>query len=288
MIRILASILTLGGLFVAADAPAATEIPDGQMPAPAVPSGALYRCRTVVTGTRVETRLPGFAECLGVALVKLSGDQSIVQAKGFTRAAKRADDYVLHFSYHDRLVGRPLHDEQGTHDRPHDLTVDFDAAKLDALTRSLSREPWLLPRPHLTLLLAVENLRSSFILTSDGAVDRSSDMREALAAAAEKAGLPAIVLPAQAMVAARAWTPRTLPNLNLLDAERLARAAGLGAAVVGHIVFNEEALGWIVRWRMEHAGANYTWGTRGVNFDAAFRNALFGAARVLAGRGAPN
>jgi uncharacterized protein len=288
MVRILTTLLAFAGLFIVDAARAATEVPDGQMPALAIPSAALYRCATVVTGTRVETRLPGFVECLSVALVKLSGDRSILKDKRFARAAKRAGDYVARFSYHDRFAGRPLHDEQGTHDRPHDLTVEFDAAKLDALTRSLGREPWPLPRPHLMMLLAVENLRKSFVLTSDGSVDRSIGMREAIAAAAEKAGLPAIVLPTQATVAARAWTAKTLPHLNLIQAEKLARVTGGDAAIVGHIVFSEKALGWIVRWRMKHGHRNYTWGTRGVNFDAAFRNALFGAAHVLAGLGAPN
>ena len=37
-------------------------------------SGALYRSVTVVTGTRIETRLPGFAECLGDVLAKVTGD----------------------------------------------------------------------------------------------------------------------------------------------------------------------------------------------------------------------
>ena len=69
-------------------------------------------------------------------------------------------------------------------------------------------------------------------------------------------------------------------------AEALGRADGADAAIVGHMVFSEKALGWIVRRRMAHSGNVYRWGTHGVNFDAAYRNALFGAAQVLAGQGA--
>ena len=69
---------------------AAQEIPDGQLPAPATANDALYRCVTIVTGTRIETRLPGFAECLGLALVKLTGDQTIVKDRRLARAAKTA------------------------------------------------------------------------------------------------------------------------------------------------------------------------------------------------------
>jgi len=275
-VRVLTTLIAFAG-FHAAEAKDAEY---KELPTPANPSEALYRCNTVVTGTRVETRLPGFAECLRIALVKLSGDSSIVRDQRFTAATKRSRDYVQRFSYRDRLAGRPLHDEQGTHDRPQDLTVEFDPAKLDALARSLGRAPWPLPRPRVMMFLAVTNLREAFVLTSDGSVDRSSDMREALSSAAEKAGLPAIVLPTQSAVAA--WTAKTLPYLSPRAAKTLARAAGGEAAIVGDAV-----LGWIVRWRMEHARRTYTWGTRGVNFDAAFRNALFGAAHVLSGRGAP-
>ena len=43
-----------------------------------------------------------------------------------------AGDYVASFTYRDRLEGIPIHDEQGTYDRPHDLTVNVDPAKIDA------------------------------------------------------------------------------------------------------------------------------------------------------------
>jgi hypothetical protein len=52
-------------------------------------------------------------------------------------------------------------------------------------------------------------------------------------------------------------------------------------------VFSDKALGWIASWRMEHRGKAYAWSVRGVNFDAAFRNALFGAAQILSGHGQP-
>jgi hypothetical protein len=266
---------------------AAQEIPDGQMPAPDTPADALYRCVTVVTGTRIETRRPGFAECLGTALVKVTGDQTILKDRRLARAARHAEDDVARFSYHDRLSGRPVHDEQGTHDRPHDLTVDFDRARIDALAQRLGREPWPTPRPRVLVLLAVENIRHAFILTRDGTIDRSADMREAFAAAAEKAALPPVTFPTEARIAARGWTYRTLPDVALDDAQALAREAAADATVVGHIVFSEKALGWIVDWRMVWRGRTYRWATRGVTFDAAFRHALFGAAQVMAGRGAP-
>jgi hypothetical protein len=287
-VRTIASLLAalLAGLVLTLPAVAAQEIPDGRMP-PVDVTAALYRSVTVVTGTRIETRLPGFAECLGDVLVKVTGDMTIRHESGLARAAKDAQDLVLRFSYRDRLAGKPVHDEQGTHDRPHFLTVDFDPAKVNALAVKLGRKPWPLPRPRVLLLVAVENIRHAFVLTRDGTVDRSDDMRFAVAAAAAKTGLPPVVLPAEADLLARGWTVKTLDAVKPADAEALARADGADAAVAGHIVFSEKALGWIVKWRMAYGGKTYRWATRGVNFDAAFRHALAGAAQVMAGRGRP-
>jgi hypothetical protein len=287
-VRTIASLLAalLTGLVLTLPALAAQEVPDGRMP-PVDETAALYRSVTVVTGTRIETRLPGFAETLVDVLVKVTGDMTIRHESGLARAAKDAQDLVLRFSYRDRLAGKPVHDEQGTHDRPHFLTVDFDPAKVNALAVKLGRKPWPLPRPRVLLLVAVENIRHAFVLTRDGTVDRSDDMRFAVAAAAAKTGLPPVILPAEADLSARGWTVKTLDAVKPAEAETLARAEGADAAVAGHIVFNETALGWIVKWRMTYGGKTYRWATRGVNFDAAFRHALAGAAQVMAGRGRP-
>ena len=286
-VRTIASLLAalLTGLVLTLPALAAQEIPDGRMP-PVDETAALYRSVTVVTGTRIETRLPGFAETLVDVLVKVTGDHTIRNERRLAAAAKSAQDLVLRFSYRDRLAGKPVHDEQGTHDRPHFLTVDFDPAKVNALAVKLGRKPWPLPRPRprVLLLVAVENIKNSFVLTRDGTIDRSDDMRFAVAAAAAKAALPPVVLPTAAAIAARGWTVKTLDAVKPADAEALARA---DAAVAAHIVFSETALGWIVRWRMTYGGKTYRWATRGVNFDAAFRHALAGAAQVMAGRGQP-
>jgi len=219
--------------------------------------------------------------------VKVTGDMTIRHERGLARAAKDAEGLVLRFSYRDRLAGKPVHDEQGTHDRPHFLTVDFDPAKVDALAVKLGRKPWPLPRPRVLLLVAVENIHNAFVLTRDGTIDRSDDMRFAVNAAAAKAALPPAILPTGADIAQRGWSVKTLDAVKPADAETLAKADGAQAAVAGRIVFSEKALGWIVHWRMTYAGKSYRWQTRGVNFDAAFRHALAGAAQVMAGRGRP-
>ena len=81
-----------------------------------------------------------------------------------------------------------MHDEQGSHDRPHDLTVTFDKAKIDAALKSLGLEPWTAPRPRIVLFVAVTNGERSFMLAADG--ERGTDMRESLGAAAFRVNVP--------------------------------------------------------------------------------------------------
>lgn len=82
----------------------------------------LYTSDAIVTGTAEENRQIGFRECLGEVLIKASGDQRILELPALAPLMQRAGSFVASFSYRDRLEGIPIHDEQGTHDRPHDLT----------------------------------------------------------------------------------------------------------------------------------------------------------------------
>ena len=187
------------------------------------------------------------------------------------------------FSYRDLLEGKPLRDEQGSYDRPHVLTVDFDPARIDAVTRALGRQTWRPPRPRITVFVAVESMRATFMLSRDGAQDRSEDMRSALAAASEKLGLT-VQLPALSELEARGWTAKTLPDVAPDD---LAQVAQGDVPLAGRMAFREAALGWIVEWRLKHGGKIVTWRARGINFDGAFRNAVSGAAQIFSGHGQP-
>jgi hypothetical protein len=124
------------------------------------------------------------------------------------------------------------------------------------------------------------------MLTSDGSADRSADMRESFAAAADKAGMP-VALPTLAQLQTHGWAAKTLVDAPPADLATIARQNGGEAAIAGRMVFSEKTLGWVTSWRMQHQGKTYRWGERGVNFDAAFRGALFGAAQIVAGHGAP-
>ena len=244
----------------------------------------LYTSTFVVTGTGERNRAVGIARCFGDVLIKLTGDQTVVKGRRSNAAVKRAASYVQSFGYRDLFAGRPIHDEQGSYDRPHALTVVFNREKMDRVARSLGREPWLAPRPRIVVLLGVDNGKTGFMLSADGAGDHSADMREAFAAAAQHVAMQ-IAFPAQAELSAH--TAATLPNMSADAAAAIAHNHD-GVAVTGRMVFSDKVFGWIADWRMSYGDRSYRWSVAGVNFDAAFRNAMFGAAQIASGHGAPH
>jgi hypothetical protein len=60
-----------------------------------------------------------------------------------------------------------------------------------------------------------------------------------------------------------------------------------GEVLLGRLAWSEEELGWVTNWAMFHDGRPIRWQVRGVNFDAAFRNAIYGAAQLMSGNGEP-
>src|SRR6185436_7224473 len=74
---------------------------------------ALYQARTIVTGEREETRIPGIAACFNDVLVKVSADPRLIGDPRVAAMSSQAASYVREYRYHDRMEGIPIHDEQG-------------------------------------------------------------------------------------------------------------------------------------------------------------------------------
>ena len=233
----------------------------------------LYTTRTIVTGSDERNRPLGFSLCFEDVLVKVSGDPNVVRDARFETLAANAEQYISKFSYRDRFEGKPVHDEQGTHDRPHFLTCQFDPQKIDSVLKTLGWKPWLGPRPRLVILLVVR-----------GRID--PDMREALANAAQRYGLT-INLPS---VATLQDNQIDIDTAEITPSDRLLRVAELSDSelpLVGDLRWSDAALGWVATWSFEASGQRHRWSVAGVNYDEAFRNAVRGAARVLSGNGGP-
>ncbi|TIO10239.1 DUF2066 domain-containing protein [Mesorhizobium sp.] len=251
---------------------------------PALAGDDLYRAKTIVTGQGEENRRIGFKACLDAVLVRVSGDQRLPKRRAMAALRDKAGSFVADFRYRDRMEGIPIHDEQGTHDRPHDLTCLYRPDVIDKVLAGLGSKPWLSERPTLSVVLAVDDSRRYFVLASDG--DENPYMVESLQSAAGPMAI-SIVVPNKATLAkaglifeeVRAISPELLGSV--------ATSVGSRQVLAGSIVWSDKELGWIADWQLAKGGETYHWQVRGVSFDEAFRVAMRGAAQILSGNGQP-
>lgn len=254
-------------------------------PAAALNLTDLYTTQAIVTGTGEANRQPGLQDCLRKVVAKVSGNRRLLEKPALADALAEAGSYLSEFRYRDRMEGIPIHDEQGTHDRPHDLTCVFDRDKVDALLWSLGGAPWLEERPRLVVFLAVKNDARQFLLARDG--PDGPYMRDSLLAAAAPLALP-VALPDVATFAAAGLTPH---GLVAGDRARIAQTAARydGAlALVGRLAWSDDERGWVADWWLEAGGKSHSWHRRGVSFDDAFRDAMSGSLLILSGGGGPD
>jgi hypothetical protein len=244
----------------------------------------LYQAQTIVTGQGEANRMVGFARCLTDVLVKVSGDLRLTGDPRLEPMTAQAATMVTGFSYHDRMSGIPVHDEQGTRDRPYDLTITFDPGKIDAAVRTLGLAPWGASRPRLAVFVGMRNGAVITMLTSDG--DRGRDQRDAFMAAARMRGLP-VVLPSAATLAAAGLDFAHLAKADMGRLDALAKQGDADQALAGQLVWVDRSLGWTADWRIARQGGSPRWRIAGVSFDEAFRYGLGGALQILSGHGTP-
>ena len=226
--------------------------------AAAAPDPAVYTCRVFVTGTGLANRPGALRDCVEQVLVKLSG-QSVP-------AGTMADGgLVRDFLYLDLMSDLPLHDEQGTRDRPFELIGHVDPVGVETVLRAAGVSAWTAPRPTLLVRVAVTDRNGNrFELTGDGPGERQ---RRALLDASERFALP-VALPVE--------VPGSLPNPGTADVSSQPTLAG-------ELRWSDADFGWNASWRLLDAGD--AWTVTGVSFDAAFRAGVGGAAQWFARRG---
>jgi hypothetical protein len=215
-------------------------------------------------------------------LVKVSGDQRLTQKPEMLALRDKAADFVQSFRYHDRLEGIPIHDEQGTHDRPHDLTCIYKPAVVDKLLAQLGSRPWPGERPPIAVFMTVEQGSRHFVLTADE--DQGKTMRESFSNATFPL-LMRVTFPKAGQLGG--LSGKALSGADTARLDKLAKRAGAARALAGSIVWSDKDLGWIADWRLADHGKTYRWQVRGVSFDEAFRVAIRGAAQILSGNGQP-
>jgi uncharacterized protein len=261
----------------------ATALLLSSLTATASPRADLYQCRAFVTGQGEAERARGFGLCLQAVLVKVSGDAHLRADARLAPLKQAAAQFVAGYTYHDRMTGLPLHDEQGTRDRPFDLTVAFDPPKIDAALRQLGVAPWPPPRPVLAVFLGVRDAKRAYVLTEDG--ERGLGERLSLRDAAAQRGIP-LRLPKAQLAAKEHLSYAGLAAASASRRHALAGAIGGDAGLAGSLAWSEAALGWTAQWRLAWQGREYRWRISGVSFDDAFRDALDHAVAILSGHGA--
>jgi hypothetical protein len=244
----------------------------------------LYRAQTIVTGQGEANRIIGFASCLEDVLIKVSGAQKLAGDRRLAAYKSNAESFVRAFSYRDQMAGKPVRDEQGTRDRPYDLTVDFEEKKVDDILKALDLKPWLSHRPRLAVFVGMEQGPKNYIVTADGA--QSDLQRDALRAAADMRGMGIVLPSAQALAKSslNGVELKTVPSSALAP---IAAELGGEVALVGQLVWDDRKLGWATQWQMDWHGRTHRWQVRGVTFDEAFRRGIGGAAQALSDNGDP-
>jgi uncharacterized protein len=244
----------------------------------------LYRTQTVVTGQGEANRMVGFASSLEDVLIKVSGAQKLAGDRRLAAYKSNAKTFVRAFSYRDQFAGKPVRDEQGTRDRPYDLTVEFEESKIDDALKALGLKPWLSHRPRLAVFVGMEHGPRHIIVTVDGT--QSDLQRDALLAAADKRGI-GIALPSAAALAKSNLDGAKLKTAPPSTLAPLAAELGGETVLVGRLVWDDRKLGWATQWRIDWQGRTHRWQFDGVTFDEAFRRGIGGAAQVLSANGDP-
>jgi len=231
----------------------------------------LYRATTVITGSSLEDeKLRGFGECLEQVLIKVLGDSSLAGTPAVVALAAQAEKFVENYDLRDRMAGIPVHDEQGTRERPHLLTVQFSQESVHRALEQLGREPWL-DRPIVALALIVDNGVQRSVLMRD--TDFGADQRNALEEAGQRLGLT-ITFPEGVAQNNDLTDNASRGSGDLEPLLNLAREAGGEALLAGVLTWDKQALRWTSQWELVWNASPIRWEVSAMSFDMVFRNAL--------------
>jgi hypothetical protein len=240
------------------------------------PSDELYKAETIVTGTGLSERLRGLRIGVEDVLVKLTGDASLQGTKPAADVAEKAADLIADYTYEDRMKGIPVHDEQGTRDRPHFLRMRFDAAKFDAALGQAGLRKWTGARPTLAVWIGISEPRGKYVLASQG---DGYGQREVLKDVSKKRAIP-VLLPPENQAAINYDTVATGDLAVLRPASK---DLGGNAILYGLLDFDGEAH-WNTRWTVAGDGVDASWTMQGVTFDTALKGAIDRVAAAYSAR----
>jgi hypothetical protein len=234
---------------------------------PAQDPDALYKAETIVTGTGPAERLRGFTIGAKEVLIKLTGRPRIAETGRAKSVIALAPGLIAEHSYEDRMKDIPIHDEQGTRDRPHFLRMRFDREKFDEAMATAGIDKWQGKRPTVAVWLGIREVRNRYILARDG--EKGYGQREVLKEASKRRAIP-IILPEEDQ---EAVTYKDLTRHNWSAIRQASRALGTNAVLYGTLEFDGDAH-WDCEWVTSSEQAYAKWKLRGVTFDKALKDAI--------------
>jgi len=236
----------------------------------------LYQSVVLVTGYDMRSRPTGFARALRNVLVNLSGDPRLEKDPRVAEVGKYVDLIVTHFDYVDQMAGIKKHDDQGSYDRPHYLTVRFDPIAIDQMLADLGEKPWRGERPVIVPIIAMHGRTGPLMVSADDPA--AADERQSLATIATDYSLK-VRIPTEAELEDWDASVDHLPDKPVAGAPN-------EAVVAGMLTF-EDGVGWNGGWSLHWHGTDYNWKVSGVNYDEAFREAVRGVLRIASGHDSP-
>jgi hypothetical protein len=231
------------------------------------PEDALYEAETIVTGTGETERLRGFRIGARDVFIKLTGRPKLAETPQAEAIFARGPELIAGHSYEDRMKDIPIHDEQGTRDRPHFLRMRFDRRKFDQVLKDAGINKWNGTRPTVAVWLGIRDARGRYILTRDG--EQGYGQREVLKEASKRRTIP-IVLPQDDQ---EAITYTDLVKNNWSALQSASKALGADAVLYGTLEFDGNAH-WDCQWVTAGDSAYAKWKLKGVTFDKALKDAI--------------
>ena len=244
----------------------------------AVEVPGLYQAETIVTGRGETERWRGFKVGLEAVLVKRSGNVECIRSAGVRRLVARAADFVARYEYADRMQGIPIHDEQGTRERPYFLRMTFKPSMVDDALGALSIPLWSHDRPRVLVWLGIQDAVRFYVLGTETVFGYGQ--REVLTSVAKERGVP-ILLPT---MDAEEQTVMTYARVREADLPRLrlvSQRYGAQALLIGTLVIDENDY-WTLTWAIDWQGRIHRSQLTDVTFDVALRAAIEGSAKIFA------
>lgn len=235
----------------------------------------LYRGETIVTGTEEPERTRGLWIALKDVFVKLAGDTSLVNDQRLHEAIGNPHRFVADIEYEDRMKGIPVHDEQGTRERPHFLRARFEPAVVNNTMSVLGMKLWPADRPLVSIWLVIRTPAGNYVLTDHGSAGYGQ--RAVLTETAQRRGVPIQLPKAEELaVSADAIIGRSFDRTELLPDQT-------AVALVGVLTATPAAL-WTMDWELLEGSETHKWSMRDVTFDTALRSGIERTAHYLSRR----